>query len=168
MSSKSTECYNALFQYIETMIFELKPASFMCDYENGLRKSLKTIYPNSIISGCWFHHNQAVRRKCRMLRKKFFRALKQDRNKAKIYRKLLLLPLLPQDMIQEAFDGLVLDAEMFECYDFFKPIFEYYQKQWLDKKVRKINRFFITQTMIFKFGLFSFFFLTHFYFIIIG
>lgn len=114
------------------MIFELQPASFMTDYETGLRKTLKTIFPSAKIGGCWFHHNQAVRRKCCSLRKRFHRSIAQDRNKAKIYRKLLLLPLLPQNLFQEAFNGLILDADFFECHDFFDSVFKYYQNQWLN------------------------------------
>lgn len=145
MSHKSAECYNSLFEFIESSVFELKPSSFMCDFETGLRKSLQTIYPNTIISGCWFHHNQAVRSKCRSLKKNFYRLISQDTVKVRIYKKLLLLPLLPQNMIKEGFDGLCLDADVNECTSFFKPIFEYYKKQWIDSNVIKTNLFFFNK-----------------------
>lgn len=135
MSHRTASSYDALFEFIESFVFELEPVSFMCDFEYGLRKSLHTKYPNSRISGSWFHFDQAVRRKCCSLKKKFHRQISQHREKVRIYRKLLLLPLLPQRMIHDAFVDLRMDAEVFDCATFFKTIFEYYETEWIEKNV---------------------------------
>lgn len=135
MSSKSTNSYDALFEHIDAFIFNLEPASFMCDYETAMRKSISKIYPNARVSGCHFHFAQAVRRKCRSLKKKFNTVLADNNDVLNIYRKLLLLPLLPQSMISDAFKGLVSASRELKCFDYLKHILTYYKKQWVSKKV---------------------------------
>lgn len=110
MSSKSANSYDALFEYIEMFVFELEPSSIMCDYEVAMRKSITKMYPNAKLSGCHFHFAQAVRRKCRSIKKNFNKALNDSVDLKQIYRKLLILPLLPQNMISDAFEELI-DAQ---------------------------------------------------------
>lgn len=135
MSSRSTSSYNALFEHIGAFIFDLEPSTFMCDYETAMRNSISKIYPNARVSGCYFHFTQAVRRKCRSVKKKFNKVLADNSDVLNIYRKLLLLPLLPQNMISDAFDGLVNASKELKCFDYLKPIITYYKKQWISKTV---------------------------------
>lgn len=68
MSRKSTDSYTAAFNYINDNIFELNAASFMTDYECGMRTALAL---SAELRDCWFHYCQAIRRKCSKIWKLF-------------------------------------------------------------------------------------------------
>lgn len=63
MNKKSTEAYIALFEFINTNIVELNPSSFMMDFERASRRAISSVYPECVISGCYFHFKQAVRKR---------------------------------------------------------------------------------------------------------
>lgn len=54
MTKKTSECYMDVFKYIEDNIMNLKPNSFMSDWEAGMRKAISICYPDARISGCWY------------------------------------------------------------------------------------------------------------------
>lgn len=98
MSNRTTECYQAVIEYIEENIFQLEPASLMTDWELGMRKALKICYPKSLLRGCWFHY-------CSSLRKKFIKLglnhlLKNNERAKMISQQFMSLPLLPKEHFQ--------------------------------------------------------------------
>lgn len=133
MTRKTQACYTHIFEFIETNICSLKAKSFMTDFELAMRNALKKLYPDASHHTCWFHLCQAAQKhaeKCRALVK-----LMQDNEEARdLYKKLLALPLLPANLIKNAF--IDLKAEIMSKYGkAFRKFIAYFEKQWIVKVI---------------------------------
>lgn len=62
MSNRLTECYSAVFNFIETNVFKLEPTEFITDFEPSMRKAINTVYPGIALRGCWFHYCRAIKK----------------------------------------------------------------------------------------------------------
>lgn len=60
MSSKHNGLYEGVLMKIRTLFPQLEPRVIKCDFEVGLMKALNAAFPNTTISGCYFHYAQAV------------------------------------------------------------------------------------------------------------
>lgn len=123
MTRKTTECYAAVFEFIEKNIFQLEPYEFITDFEEGMRNAIREQYPNTTLRGCWFHYCAAIRKKSKLPKKNA---------DAKLIRKeLMSIPLLPSDYIVEGY--LHVKESALECglSDEFAVLFEYYENYWL-------------------------------------
>lgn len=131
MTRKTSECYKAVFQYIERNILKPEPSIAMTDYEDGLRKAIKERWPNVDLRGCWWHHKRAVHRKCIS----FGMAKLFNRNaEAKIIKRMLTnIPLLPIESIREGFNSVVEYARKKNLLEPFKKTFAYYEQYWLSQ-----------------------------------
>lgn len=130
MTRKTADCYSAVFKYIEeTIKFELKPAEFMTDFEDGMRLAIKKRWPKSVVRGCWFHLCRAVKKRARKLR------LNKIKSKyAKMIRKMLMcIPLLPTDDIDEGYRGIKKFAKKHRLSKRFAPLFNYFERYWLNQ-----------------------------------
>lgn len=101
MTRKTAEAYRAVFKCIEERLFELKPAEFMTDYEEGMRSAIKKHWPNVVIRGCLFHFDRAIQRKCNSFG--LMRTLKKNFNARKIRGMLMSIPLLAANQIEEGY-----------------------------------------------------------------
>lgn len=134
MESKSTRSYKQVFTYIEDNLLKLKPETIHSDYEAGLLKALKILYPSSKLVGCWFHYCQAIRRKLgRNKGRNFFCSLKEDKAAYNIYKKILDLPLLPAEKISEGFAIIQKEISEKNLYKWFKHIYVYFKSYWIPK-----------------------------------
>lgn len=129
MTSKSTDAYKSVFNYIENNIFELKATSFMTDFESSMRAAINLCYPNADLYGCWYHFKAAVRRRC--LQEGLSRMTKENPFAQTIYRMLLNLPLLPPESIEAGYKSIVEMAQNKNLLEGFKHIFLYFQNFWL-------------------------------------
>lgn len=129
MSGKSAALYELVFEYIEQHIFKLKPAHFMTDFETGLRVAINRYYPDAILNGCWFHFSAAVRR--RMLSLHLHSLIEENVHAKFVYRAILSLPLLPSELILEGYSIIKHQAVFYGVYNWFKPMFEYFDSFWL-------------------------------------
>lgn len=132
MSGKSAKLYTEVFQFIErSKLFKINPkASFMLDFESGLRKSIALCYPNATINGCWYHFIAAVQRKFRVLH--MMQLLASNQSARTIYRKFLNLPLLPAEQIVSGYTHIKEEASEKCLSKEFKKIFEYFESFWLN------------------------------------
>lgn len=133
MNKKSMKCYKHFFNYVNTNVFNLDGAVFITDYEAGLRKAIKTEFPNSKLYGCWFHFCQAVRRQITTKQKELAAYIRQNKKASLEYHKLLTLPLLPADHILGSFQTIKHDIEDFDHHFKFMSFLEYFERQWLTK-----------------------------------
>lgn len=134
MTTKTVECYSAIFEYIDKNIISLKGNSFMADYEKSMRKALKKLSPKINVETSWHHFTQNLKQNALRFRE----MLKEIRNNSaakEIYNKLHALPLLPAEMIQSTFQSLKSMARAIHPTKFLK-FFRYYERQWLHN-VRK-------------------------------
>ena len=66
MSHKSYYSYLILFKNLGILFenvginFTFDKSNIMTDFERGLRKALKNLYPNSNLEGCYFHYTKAL------------------------------------------------------------------------------------------------------------
>lgn len=128
MTRQSAACYKAVFKYVES-IFELKPYLIITDFEKALRKSIKDVYPDVRLKGCWFHYCSAIRRKCYEFG---LRSLVFYNPEARFsHRKLLNLPLLPPNEIVRAFDSIKRAIQQGPFAEKFKKLLAYFESYWL-------------------------------------
>lgn len=133
MTNKSTDAYTDVFNYIEENVFNLRPASFMTDFESGMRAAINKCYPNAVLHGCWYHFKAAVRRRC--LKEGLYMMIAENPSARKIYRMLLNLPLLPPSSIEEGFTIIVNIARSERLFKYFNKVFGYFKSYWLQQVV---------------------------------
>lgn len=132
MTRKTEDCYRHIFEYIEENVFSLRCKSFMTDFEFPTRNALRTIYPNSEFYTCWFHLTQAAKKNMSKLRA-LSKLIRRNEEARIIYKKLLALPLLPADLIVEAFHKLKTLA--LSKFKEFKTYLAYFERQWLQRVI---------------------------------
>lgn len=132
MTRKTEECYRHIFKYIDKYIISLQCKSFMSDFELPMRNALKSVYPNAEYNTCWFHLTQAAKKNMSKL-STLSKLIRRDEEARTIYKKLLALPLLPADLIVDAFHKLkTLALSKFKQ---FKTFLAYFERQWLQRVI---------------------------------
>lgn len=134
MTNKSQALYKAAFNFINKNIFKLCPTSFATDFERAMRIALKLIYPDAILSTCWFHYTQSVRRFASKI-ENFFRTINANGNLSKAYHMILSLPLLPAEHVAAVYNSIRLKVECDEQNAIFGELFKYFESQWLRKVI---------------------------------
>lgn len=136
MTRKTQKAYEHIFQFIDANLLELKPKTFNTDFEKGLRNAIIKIFPQTRLKGCWFHFCQALRRKLSKMSELAQRVKTTDEAR-RVFKKILVLPLLPPEEIPNAFN--ICKEEAYannKCYskseNIFQKFFDYFQHQWLD------------------------------------
>lgn len=110
MSRKTSDAYEAAFDFINLKIFNMEGTKlFVTDYELALRNALRKKYPGSKLSSCHFHFAQAIRRKGTQIHG-FIDFLRSNDAAKKIYYKLMYLPLLPPESLYELNSRLFINS----------------------------------------------------------
>lgn len=143
MNRKSQACYTHIFEYIEKNICSLDCQSFMTDFELAMRNALKQLYPHAQHKTCWFHLCQAAQKNAKKCHE-FIKLIMKDDEARMIYKKILALPLFPDDLIKDAFMELKADALIWFGKPF-RKFLSYFQKQWIEKVI-----FFATNVFFFS------------------
>lgn len=100
----------------------------MTDYETAMRNAISIQYLNFKLRACWFHYCQAVKKNA--LRIGFVQLIRTNELERDIYYKLMCLPLLPENMIENAFKGLKQKSERIESLQFIN-FMKYFERQWI-------------------------------------
>lgn len=129
MTRKTSECYKAVFDFIERNLFKLQPNEIITDYENGMRKAIKECWPEVELHGCWFHYCQAIRKRCR--KHNLTKLLKKNRSAKIIQKSIMSLPLLPAELIKEGYDCIKKFARKKRQFKRFNALFKYFERYWL-------------------------------------
>lgn len=135
MTNKLESSYRCVFQYIDENIFKLKPTVFITDYEAAIKKALRIVYPGVKLIGCWFHYCQALRRNTSKKFRHLLLFIRQSKQASRVYHKFMALPLLPDHLIQKAFEQLKLSIYLFDREKKFETFVNYFEKQWLKKVI---------------------------------
>lgn len=130
MTSKSYNCYLSVLEYIERHIFQMKPDEIITDFEGGMRKAIKSIYPNSILRGCWYHFCCAVSRNFNSFGLR--QLLTSNASVKMIKYKILSLPLLPKKYFYEGYNQIQREVKEYNLNSNFQPFFDYF-KYWLNE-----------------------------------
>ncbi|XP_044597266.1 uncharacterized protein LOC123273860 [Cotesia glomerata] len=128
MSRKSKPCYCSVVNHFKQVAPHLQVLSVTTDFEVGLRSVFRTLYPNAVLKGCYFHFVQALMKKAK---KKGLLDVLNDWDDGKdFFRKIITLALLPSHQIILAFNWLLT------VYSAFQPAFyqflQYFQSYWLE------------------------------------
>lgn len=129
MTKKTYRCYLSVFDYIETNIFEMKPAEFITDFEGGMRKAINECYPNAALRGCWYHFCCAVSRNINKHGLKMM--MRTNSNARMIKSEILSLPLLPQKYFNIGYNHIKNQVTEFGLQAEFESFFEDYFEYWL-------------------------------------
>lgn len=137
LSTRKTEqSYKAIFHYIEE-IFHLEAKQFITDFETGLRKALKEVYPNSVLRGCWFHFCNSVQKKCDELG---LRSILNKNPEAKLFKKAIMsIPLLSSADLMDGYRHIKRMIERSEFSKQFSGLINYFDSYWLKNQVIKYS-----------------------------
>lgn len=134
MSRKTAHLYTKVFKYIEKKLFKMSPSSFMTDFELGMRKAIRDVYPNAILNGCWYHYCAAIRKK--LVELGLYKQIKDTESNVRvIYRMILSLPLLPSEMFIDGCKFIRAEAQTLGLQNIFKSFFAYFQRYWINTMV---------------------------------
>ena len=99
MASKSRVLYDALFLSIRNFLPSCKPTKCVVDFETALYSSINFHF-ESQMQGCLFHYRRALWRKLSRL------GIGKDEEVLKRLKKLMALPLIPENKIELCFHAL--------------------------------------------------------------
>ena len=107
MQCKLEGLYSAVLDKIWCRLTSLRPALIHCDFERGLMNAIEAVCEGGCVSGCWFHHNQAVKRK---VGGEGLIAVGNQNRKVKDWaRNFYPLPLLPPDKMRDGWEWVRLE-----------------------------------------------------------
>lgn len=134
MTRKTAECYDAVYKYIEENIFQLERDQFMTDYEEGMRSAISNHWKGVEIRGCWFHLCRALwRRACKLgMSRKY---LQKNSDAMQILKRLMCLPLVPANRIDEGFRTIKSFARKKKLSTRYSKFFVYFERYWLNYQV---------------------------------
>lgn len=101
----------------------------MTDWESGMRCAIRTVFPDSVLNGCWYHYCAALRKK--LISFGLYGLLKKNANARLIKQMMLSLPLLPHEMFEEGYAHVKLLAKEYQLGNKFKLFFKYYDNYWI-------------------------------------
>lgn len=131
MTRKTADCYASVFKFVEENIFKLEPLEIMTDFEDGMRKGIKIVYPNVVLRGCWFHFNQAINRKCVKLGMRKF--LEFEPEAYNIVSQLRCLPLLPPNNFEEGYTIIRNSVAQKGLETRFHKLLRYFSSYWMNQ-----------------------------------
>lgn len=102
MTSKSKECYAAVFKYIEEHVFEMQPDEIITDFEEGLRGAIKDQWADVELRGCWYHYCVCIYKQ--FIRLGFGPLLKTNANARRLKNMVQCLPLLPAELFDQGLE----------------------------------------------------------------
>lgn len=147
MTRKTSECYKAVFDFIETKLFRLQPNEIITDYENGMRKAIKECWPGVALHGCWFHFCRAIRKRCR--KHNLTKLLKKNHSAKIIQKSLMSLPLLPAERIKQGYDCIKKFGQKKRQSKRFSAVFKYFERYWLKQVPNAFYLFFEHKSLLY-------------------
>ncbi|XP_044014013.1 uncharacterized protein LOC122856408 [Aphidius gifuensis] len=132
MTRKTAELYEQILRHFQTHLApNIIPTMIHQDFEQALRNAAIIVFPHAQIIHCYFHYCQAIIRriKSRKGEAAMIRLMTWDIGLAFV-RKILCLPLLPRNEIQQAYNFLIRNAPV-DVLRFFEDLVQYYPRTWL-------------------------------------
>ena len=132
MQCKLEGLYSAVLDKVWSKLAALRPALIHCDFERGLINAIEAVCEGGCVSGCWFHHNQAIKRK---VGAEGLTAVGNRNRKLKDWtRSFYPLPLLPPDRMRDGWEwvraemGQVLATLTEEQIEAASEVLDYYDR----------------------------------------
>lgn len=126
MANKSKKSYSVLFNIIKRQIPEWEPVIFITDFEWAAISAMKNTFPQIAHHGCFFHFQDKLKRKAKRLMIK--------KNSNKIVSLCMVLPLLPENKIEEGFNYILKESKLIGDNHSLREFLLYIQNYWMPKK----------------------------------
>lgn len=138
LPNKRQETYTAMFNALKQKNGRLNPVTIMTDFEQAAMNAFKEVFPQTSMSGCFFHFGQCLWRKMHQ-----FQDLQQDyKNDSEFALKIKMLTALafipPEDVIK-SFELLTIDAFYSSSPNMISFI-DYFEDTWIGQPVRRGRR----------------------------
>lgn len=104
LMSKTEKSYTTMFRLIKSQIPNWNPNRIVIDFERAVIKSIQIVLPKTEIKGCYFHFTQALVKRAKKLK------LTKNRYQLKHLALCLALPLLPENLIDDAYLYIMEDC----------------------------------------------------------
>ncbi|CAF3832306.1 unnamed protein product, partial [Rotaria sp. Silwood1] len=134
LPNRHKNTYSLLFHELRNVALQMKPdfspKIIMGDFESGLASAAKSEFSTAKHSSCYFHFSQAVYRNIQQLG--LGSMYNDDDNVKSFCRKLMTLPLLPEIVIEDAYDDVVGNFSP-DIRTVINDLLEYFQRQWFLK-----------------------------------
>ena len=131
MQNKTEGLYSAIILKLLEHIPEFSPRLAVSDFEKAPRNAFMYFFPQMKMIGYWFHFTQAIWKKTQILG--LGKLYKTEEIYADCFRKLMVMPLLPQSEIRITFS--VLEAQVFELcgtdIELVNKFKKYIKKTWI-------------------------------------
>lgn len=131
MSNRTAAAYKSVFKYVHENLLQLKARGIITDFEIALRSAIRSIVPETILLGCWFHYSQALRKKVASI-PLLFKLIRKDERARELYRLFQCLALLPASKIEPAFNQIAHAA--LKSFPEFARFVDYFERQWIRKE----------------------------------
>lgn len=137
LPNKQYNTYDHLLRVLKHELYSIgidwAPAQFQIDYENGMMKAIRTVLPNCLIKGCYFHYCQAIIHKSGILG--LSRFYHQPHHVVRQFiRYCLVLPLFPPDRLNQALAIIKTRVDSISSsqsyHDQSDAFIKYYEKTW--------------------------------------
>jgi MULE transposase domain len=136
MDKRTKEDYEAVFEEFKKMLIcddgkIREPGSFTCDFEQGLRKAIRNVWPDTSIRGCNYHHCQALRRKAAKTQK-LSTKITGNTEHHKILNMFMRISLLPIERVNTGLELLLkfIRRSRAVAKDF-EEFIEYFNSTWM-------------------------------------
>ncbi len=104
LPDKTEETYERMFELVKELAGGTEPMKILLDYEKAAHNACARVFPNSELSGCFFHLRQAVIRKIQELGLK--RRYNEDLEFSELVKCLTSLAFVPPEDVETVFDDL--------------------------------------------------------------
>ena len=133
---KTTEMYDSFWEKMQELLPNFNPVSANADFEIAARKSCENHFPEIGINHCLFHYDDAVHRNSQKLG--LSKCYENNPQYKTWLKKIMAIPLLPSNLINQAFNELLSENIQFDnLIDFenFCRFKRYVHNQW-HRKIR--------------------------------
>lgn len=130
ISEKRKNDYKKVFAKIIELLGDLKVEALTIDFEKSVWRAVAEILPHVVVQGCSFHWGQAVWRKIQELGLQV--AYSNDASMHKYLRKVLSLPYIPAEHIEEQFLRLCRKANGSQVID---RLLNYVRNTWINSTI---------------------------------
>ncbi|CAF1635721.1 unnamed protein product, partial [Adineta ricciae] len=133
-SNRRHDTYEGIFHCLKRIASKqgvvLKPKTIICDLEKAFMKAVTSELPETVVTGCWFHHCQSCYRNIQQLG--LMKIYNFDAEARHFLRAVMGLALLSIDHIYEGLYALKEKMEGHDQHDHLNPFINYFQNEWID------------------------------------
>ncbi|CAF1054091.1 unnamed protein product [Rotaria sordida] len=140
LRNRQKSTYHFMFNELKSIALQMQlnfaPKTIMSDFEPGLLAVVSTEFATATHSSCYFHFTQAI---YRAIQRVGLSTSYNDDDDVKQYcRKLMALPLLPEAIIEDTYDELIVTMPK-QLKDTLNDLLEYFQQQYRFNRRVQVN-----------------------------